>query len=254
MAKTQYVIQSVEAALDVLEALSGARNQRVAEICGQTGHSKNRVFRILATLEKRGYVQQDTETFTYSLGIQCLFLGDAAGGFLDIRAASMPILDRLAKETGDSAMVYVLSGSRAVCLACTTGKYQVQCGAHVGEALPLYVGAAPKVLAAHLPDNRRKSALAELALTPFTEWTVTNHDALAADLARIRSRGYCESENDLEVGIYAVAAPVYNHRKGVVAALSIAFPQTRDDPERRDRALNLVRTAARQLSGVLGHQ
>ncbi|MFC2029888.1 IclR family transcriptional regulator [Chloroflexota bacterium] len=247
-------IQSVEAALDVVESFLAADGGLfgVTEIARRAGLKKNRVWRILDTLSRRGYAQQDPRTGQYGLGPAFLVLGEAFRDRLDLRRLAQPLLSDLAAVTGDAAFLFVGSGAGAVCTEMRKGENTVQALARLGESIPLHIGASPKVLLAFMPEPRRTEALAQLDLTRYTPATITDRDELVGELDRIRSQGYCVAEDDYELGANAIGAPVRDHTGEVAAALSLSVPHIRYDRGRRERSVTLVLAAALQLSQAIG--
>jgi DNA-binding IclR family transcriptional regulator len=247
-------IQSLEAALDVLERLVACDRGfcGVTELTTHTGLKKNRVWRILATLAKRGYVLQDSRSGLYSLGPGCLVLGEAYRNRLDLRRLAEPLLSDLAEQSGNVAFLYVRFGREAVCTDTKIGRHNIQAVARQGEPIPLHIGAAPKVLLAFLPEPERSEIMNTIPLTPYTARTITRRDALESELRRIREQGYCLAEDDYEFGANAIGAPVHDHQGRAVAALSMTIPGVRYNDESRDQAIRLVCRAAASLSARLG--
>ena len=255
MAETDYSIRSVEAAIDVLESFlkPGGQSRGVTETARITGHNKNKAFRILVTLDKRGYIRKNPQTQEYSLGLGCLFLADAMRELMDLREVSRSVLKQLAERTGDATHLYVLSGREAVCMSAFQGRHVVQAAGYVGERLALHVGASPKVLLAFLPEKERSKLLFSMRLTRYTSNTITSRRELEEQLQVIRSQGYSEAIDDFEIGLYAVGAPVRDSTGQVVAAVVLSFPSTRDSQARRDASIEMIVEAGNQISQKLGY-
>lgn len=255
MGDTKYSIGSLEATLDVLEAFlnTDRRSRGVTEISRITGLHKARVFRILSTLESRGYMKQNPETQEYVIGPGFLFLGDMAREVYDLRKPAREILEELAEKSGDSANLFILSGRNAILVEMARGKHILQAAAHIGEKIPVYASASPKLLLAYLPGPKQEKILSNLKFTQHTENTIVSIDELRRHLDKILSKGYSEGTDDYELGIYAVAAPVRDHTGQVVASISISTPQARDSEERRKRSQEMIVDAAARLSAKLGY-
>jgi len=252
----RYTIQVLAAALDVIELLAhgstGGAGRTATEISDELGLHRNRVFRILKTMEYRGYVEADPETHSYQLGIRFLHVGQHVQTRLGLRQAAGPVLKKLAENTGDVASLWVLSDMSAVCVDWHKGPHMLQLLPSIGRSLPLHVGAAPKILLAHMPEDERSRVLSEIELEAFTANTITDRDVLRDCLAEVRSQGYAVDEEDYEYGEHAFGAAVRDHTGRVVAALSVAVPKTRYDPARRDDLIEAVVNAADEASGNLG--
>lgn len=254
MTKRQYLIESVIAALRVAESFVNAEGGSlgVTNISSITGLKKERVFRILNTLSQEGYVEKDLNTKAYRLGPGFLVLGEAYRISLDLRQRAAPFLDTLAKETGDTAYLFILTGQEAFCIDVKVGVHVIQAASRVGEKISLHIGAAPKLLLAYLPKNRQTELLMNMTLKQFTEKTITNRRELGVELRKIRDQGYCLAVDDYAVGAFAIGAPIWDHLGNVVAAISIATPNTRDHPNRYKELIELVVHTANELSGKMG--
>ncbi len=250
-----YVIDVVEVALDVIECLNGGvKAFGASELAQKLGINRTRVFRILKTLDSRGYVDYDPDTQTYRLGLKFLAIGDNVRERLDLRREAEPILLELAAQTGDSAHLLMLRGQRAVTIDRRQGENRLQVASPIGQSLPLYVGASPKILLAHLPEAERERIIQSMEFESFTENTITDADELRHCLETIRQQGYAVDEEDFERGVYAIGAPVRDDTGRVIAGITITSPETRYSSQRRQELIVLVVEAAQKLSAKLGYQ
>jgi IclR family acetate operon transcriptional repressor len=254
--ENDYTIQSLAAALDVIDCLvaSNGIGRGITEIGHQTGFTKSRVFRILDTLGQRGYVQKDPETQKYHLGPGFLVVGEAFRDGLDLRLVAEPILEDLAERSGDTAHLLALSGLQAVTIDIKRGRHFLQVSESVGQPFPLYIGAVPKILLAYLPEPERKAIIKRLIIHRHTQRTTVRKGDLEAELKQIRSQGYWIAKDDYEAGIFAVGAAVREHTGRVIAGVSLTSPQVRHSVERERRNTQLVIEAARELSERLGYR
>jgi IclR family KDG regulon transcriptional repressor len=256
MSENEYSISSLEAALDVAECFitSTGPVRGVSEISRQTGLHKTRVFRILSTLTKRGYIEQDPETQKYRLGSRFLVLGEAYRNSVDLRNIALPFMTQLAKESGDAAHLFVPSGDRALCLDVRLGDHVVQAATRVGDRLGYNVGAAPKILLAFMPEPAISKMLNEMEFIQYSPRTITARAELEGILAQIRTQGYCVAEEDYELNTFAIGAPICNHTGEVIAAMSIAIPQSRYNHDLQMTKLRLVLDIVAQLNKKLGYR
>jgi DNA-binding IclR family transcriptional regulator len=256
MTSSTPTIRSLEATLDVLEGFlaPGGDFRGVTELSRLTGMQKNRVWRILTTLAQRGYILQDEETQKYSLGPGFLILGETFRNRFDLRRAAAPFMDELAELSGDAVHLDIRYGQEAVLIDRRLGSHGVQVTGPIGEGILLCYGASPKIHLAYLPERERNKLLEEIRIVPRTPNSVTSREMLEGQLEEIRNLGYWVSEEDYETGSNEVAAPVFDHTGRVVTGLGIAIPRARFTPERRDRSIELVVSAARGLSEKLGYR
>lgn len=249
-----YTIAVLEDAVDVLHALLAAEDTlTLGEIARETGLGKNKTFRILATIEKHRLVQRD-EDGAYRLGIRFLSFGERVRSQTDLLRAAQPAMDRLARETGESIFLGVIDGHEALCVDARESRRSIRLYARVGRRAPLYVGGVPKVLLAFLPEQEREARLDEIELEPYTEHTTVDRAELAVLLAQVREQGYIVSADDLDLGAHSIAAPIWDYRGRVVAAISIAGPSARFTDAAIRRYVDLVCEAAADISAALGYE
>lgn len=246
-----YTIAAVDATLELLEALarnSGAGVTRLAEL---TGSTKSHVFRMLYTLEKRGYVARNDATRGYNLGYRAVLLGEQAKGQTNLVQAAKPVMDLLTEQVSENTHLIVREGIRSLTLAVCQGPHNLGLYAQPGRLGPMHAGGGSKVLLAHAPQEVQDEVL-EGELEKFTDWTVVEPDRLKRILLEIRQSGYHVCEHDLDEGAFSVAAPIRDHTGDVVAAVSIAGPVLRLDDARLEGHIKAVRQAADDISSLIG--
>jgi IclR family KDG regulon transcriptional repressor len=251
--RNPYSIEVLGVALDVVERLLTTREpQSTSKLARDLGINRTRVLRILKTLEDRGYVQVNSETQEYRLGLKFLEAGEHVRDQLDIYQVAKPVLRELAQDTGDSAVLVVLFGRSAVCIDAYQGENLLQAEDPIGQPLPLHIGASPKILLAYLPKEQRERIIDEMELPSFTPKTITDREELRHHLEEIRQQGYAVDVGDLEVGVCATGAPVRDYTGRVVAGITVTTPASRYDPHRRQELIERVIGAADRISARLG--
>ena len=252
----RYIIDVLDLALKIIDAMALSQQEYYspADLTRQLNINRNRTFRVLKTLNQRGFVDYDPKTEMYRLGLKFLTISQNIRERLNIHREAEEILKSLAAETGDCVYLLISAGDAAVVVERYTGDNMLQMSAPIGTVLPFHVGAAPKVLLAFMPDDQRQKTLAEMKLASFTPNTITDEETFQDLLDTIRVRGYSTDEQDYELGAFAFGAPVYDHEGNVVAGMSITTPTTRCSPERRSDLIHQVMVAAQKLSTRLGYQ
>lgn len=257
-AKSDYAIQTVVNALRVLETFQDAEELGVTDIARSLDLHKNNVFRLLATLELQGYIEQ-RDGGPYRLGTRCLELGRAysrAGGDLLRRAG--PVLDALARETGETAHIAVLRDFEVVHLDGREATQLLRVGARVGRRLPAHTTALGKVLLACADERVRSDydrwIAASGGLATRTEGSVVDRDKLFEHLRGVAVRRVALDLEECDPGVCCVAAPVFDETGHLVAALSVSGPCVRCDPESLvSEVAPRVSAAADRLSSELGY-
>ncbi len=222
----EYTISSVDRALALLEVLAEHPNAGVTAIAELTGNTKSMVFRVLFTLEQRGYVRKDPATRTYALGYRTLYLADKAGNQISLIRVAQPHMDRLSKLCNENVHLFVREGTGCICVAISETPQQLRLSASIGQRSMLHTGGAPKTLLAFAPDEIQQAVL-DSELPAYTPATITDPEILRKLLRKIRRDGFHESRSDKDAGAFSIAAPICDYSGEVIAALSIAGPESR---------------------------
>lgn len=245
-------VRSVDRAASLLLALGESHGEAgVTELARRLGLHKSTASRLLATLEKRGLVEQDEETGKYRLGLVVIRLAERAERTLDLRAIAMPELDRLARATHETTGMGVLDGDQLHTIAQADGPNLATVADRTGRFVPLHSAAAGKVLLASLPE-REVMRFVRRGLDRFTDRTITGLEPLLEELARVRRRGYATDFGEYDAGLNGVAAPVHDARGAIVAAVDIWGPAFRVTPRRVPELVQQVSETAGAVSVRLG--
>jgi IclR family KDG regulon transcriptional repressor len=254
--KSEYLIQSVANALDVLEALAQSPEETgVTDLSRQLHLHKNNVFRLLATLQTRGYVEQNPDSENYRLGLASLSLGR---GFLQqtrLLRHAREALEEIASRLGETAHVAVARAEEVVTIDGVEPERTLRVVARPGMARPFHATAEGKVLAAFdtAGASTDPAAWEGRALRRHTGATCTDPHRLAEEMKEIAARGWAADRGEFEDGIAGVAAPVRDHAGRVVAALSVSLPRNRlNSPAGEEQLAIFMREAADRLSRRLG--
>lgn len=208
------------------------------------------VYRSLMTLERRGFVQRVDGSGRFRLGPKLLELGNVVLSDIDLRQAAHPEMVRLARETGESVFLTVVSGDESVCIDRVDTSQPVRVTLDIGGRYPLHAGASNKLLLAYLPAETRREIIAR-GLPAYTSNTITDPDILERDLALIRRQGWVFTVGELTPEVAAIGVPVRDSNRELVAALSIAGPVSRFQQERLPQLLEATRRAAENVSRQL---
>jgi len=246
--------QSVSRALALLQAFDDAHPEwTVGDLSEQMGLNKTTTHRLLAALESEGFVARNAVSGTYRLGLALITLGGCALRANDLRTVCRPELEALAQATGETAGLEVLYKAQTLIVDEAFSHHLAGSVADVGMRLPLHATSTGKVLLAHQPIGESEGLLRGL-LPALTEHTLIDPVQLRQALAQVRHQGYATAIEELEVGFVAVAAPVYDHKRTVIAALGVGGPSLRLIPARLPEMIAATQVAARQVSRHLGYR
>ncbi len=254
-ATDQYAIDILDVTIDVIECMLAAGKEylKPSLIASNLGINRTRVFRILKTLERRGYVEVDPISQGYRLGLRFLYVAKGILDNVNLRQEAGQVLKELAGLTGEPVSLLVISGLSAICIDNYPGEYLLQIATPVGQTVPLHTGASPKLLLAYLPLTEREKIIKSLPFTKFTNNTITSMEELRRVLNQILRQGYAVDDQEFEQGAYAVAAPVRDYSGRVIAGLTVTKPEVRFGPEQRETLICQVIEAAARLSRMLGY-
>ena len=254
--KSEYLIQAVSHALDLLEQFHDEIDELgVTELSKRLKLHKNNVFRLLATLESRGYIEQNRVTENYRLGLKTLELGQTFIRQMGLLRQSKPVLEALVKECNETTYVAILKELNIVYLDAVETDMTVRVVPRVGSRLPAYCTAAGKVQIAHMSDEELENYLPTKELKRYTNNTITNRDEFKKQLRIIAEQGYAVDNEELDSGVKCVSAPIRDFTRRTIGALSISGPSMRFSDERMEDELKpLVMKAAVEISSRLGFQ
>jgi IclR family acetate operon transcriptional repressor len=244
-------IQSVDRAVAILEILARDGEAGVTEVARELGVHKSTASRLLAALDRRELVAQDSARGRFRLGVGIVRLAGAASARLDVVQESRPVCRALAEELGETVNLAILSSRDALYLDQAAGPAALSPHNWAGKRIPLHATSDGKVLLAYLPEAELAGHLAT-PLHRFTEHTVTDPAELAKGLAEVRRHGFAAAVDELEPGLTAVAAPVRDAEGRVVASISASGPSFRITGDRIPAVAALVRQAAAEISRRLG--
>ena len=243
-------VRSVDRAASLLIALVEWNGEvGVTEVARRLGMHKSTASRLLATLQRRGLVEQDHDSGKYRLGIAMVRLGGQAEKTLDLRSLALPELVRLARSVKETATLGIPQGDSVLVIAWSdstgTGRDRT------GRNMPLHATAPGKVLLASRPE-RDVIRLSKIGFTPYTSHTIVRVDLLLEEVARVRKRGFATDFGEHEPAVNAVAMPVFDQRGSVVAALEVRAFGNRIQPSRVPELVERTRDAAAAITEHIG--
>jgi DNA-binding IclR family transcriptional regulator len=253
--KSEYIIQAVSHALDLLEQFHGDVDELgVTELSKRLKLHKNNVFRLLATLESRGYIEQNKATENYRLGLKALELGQTFIKQMGLLRQAKPILEEMVQDRNETSYVAIFKDNYTVYLDVVETNLTVRVVSRVGSRLPAYCTAAGKVHMAHMTEEELEELLPAQDFIQHTPTTITSISTLKAELEKIREQGYAIDDEELDPGVRCVAVPIRDYTRRIVGAVSISGPSMRFSDERIEKELiPLALRAGSDLSTRLGY-
>lgn len=253
--KTDYIIQSVTKAFDVLELFhDDIKDLSPAEVSSRLKMTKNVTVRFLGNLEERGYLELDRMTERYRLGLKTLELSQAylrQGGLLQ---RSKIALEEISRMIGETTYLAILEKKNIVYVTSVESSQSVRVCSCLGQKIPAYCTASGKIHLAFLTDLNLDELYPEEEFASFTPSTHRNKESLRKELLEIKTSGYAVDNEEFDREVRCVAVPVFDYSQTVIAALSLSAPSFRLTPQQieEDVAPYLMEKAS-ELSRKLGY-
>jgi DNA-binding IclR family transcriptional regulator len=241
--------QSLERTVLLLRTLAAhPEGATIATLARETALARPTTGRLLATLADAGLAEQPSAGDGWVLGYELVRLGRAADPYRGLIQRAQPYLERLAEEAGESAMLGASrhAGTLDLISQVDAGTL-VGIGNWVGRSFGLHASAGGKLVYAALEDAELDALLRDAGLERYTERTLASHDALHAEIQRVRRQGYAESIDELEHGLSSIGVPVEPVVRGVALSVGVSGPTSRLTARRRREILPRIRACAKRL-------
>ena len=239
--------------LDLLECLANSDKPLTApEIAKKCKMSRPTAYRLLATLQSRGYVTN--KEHEYSLGTKILSLSRVILESLDLANEAYPYLRHLSQLSGETTYVSILDGTEILYINKVESTQSIRLNCTLGARNPLYCTSMGKSILAYLPEDERDSLLGQIQLRPFTEKTIVDKHELLDVIAVVRQRGYAIDDQEIEDEVNCVGAPIFNHMGYPFAAMSIAGPAFRLSKDKLEELVPYLLEVTQTLSSQFGYQ
>lgn len=241
--------------LAVLDWLARQQSdRRSADVARAFGLARSNAHRTLRTLVECGWATQDADTSTYRPSLRLFELGSLVAAATDIVALARPHLAVLAQSTGETIHLATLDGAEIVYLDKFDSPLPVAAYSRVGGRAPAYCVASGKALlsAGDCSEATLRRRLGELVA--HTPNTLTDYDALCADLAKTRTRGFAENREEWRLGVSGLGVPVFDARGDAVAAVGMSVPSIRFGRPRARSLAAQMRACAAAASESLGYR
>ncbi|WP_029423076.1 IclR family transcriptional regulator [Alicyclobacillus macrosporangiidus] len=249
-----YTVKSVDKAFWLLEVVSDHPDGiAITELANRVGMYKSTVHRLLSTMMRRGYIEQDPKTGRYKLGYTVLDLGMKLLSSIDLRREALPYLQELAHLSNEVVHLALLDRGEVVYIDKVESANTIRMHSRVGTRVPVHATGLGKAILAFLPRREVQAIIDRYGLPKLTEHTITNRDAFLQSLQETRRTGYAFDIEEHQAGVCCVAAPVFEHSGRVVAACSVSGPSIRMGPDRLRELVPLVKEAGLRISERLGY-
>jgi DNA-binding IclR family transcriptional regulator len=247
------MIYAVAKALKILQLFSVDEPRlSLTEISRRLGMPKSTVHNLLATLQEYGYIER-TDDELYAIGVAPLLLTQTMRISVELRDPAAPILRQLAEATRESVYLTIRQEDAALYIYAVESSHRLLARTAVGDRAPLHCTSVGKAMLAGLPEEEVDAILRRAGLPSFTSRTLTDVEALKAELAATRRRGYAIDCGEHEEGLFCIGAAIRDGRGRVIGACSVSGVDPAILGERRESPAELVIDAAQNISRLMGY-
>lgn len=218
----RYTINSIEKALDVLEALSDYSSLSLIELADLLDKPKSSLYRIILTLENRGFISRSEEDGKYCLGYKPLIITKNLLENNSLRSCAVNEMKELVEKHGDTVNLGVLSHGSVLYLEIIEGTYSLRMNESVGSTAPFHASAIGKTIAAYLTEDELNEVLKNQEFIKKAPNTITDKKSFIEALKTIKNQGYAVDDEEVVQGARCIAAPIFNISGKVEAAVSIS--------------------------------
>jgi len=245
-------MQSLDRALGVLTTLSRYRQTALTDLAHGLGIPVATTHRILATLQKKGFVTFDEAEQTWSIGIEAFRTGSAFLRRNNLFDVSLPILRNLMEATGETANLAVHDGFEVVFIGQVETNQPIRAFFNPGVRTSMHASGVGKAILATWDQAKLSRQVDTHGLASFTNATITAPAALDGALEKIRRVGWSFDAEERYVGMSCVGAAIYDARSEAIAGISVSGPSTRLSPDAAALFGQSVLDAANRITAHIG--
>ena len=247
-------VPSLDKALSILEMIASSHSGlSLPDLVKKSGLPKSSVHCILVTMQRREYLHRNENTGRYMFGLKLFSLGNMALSGLQLREQAEPCLFALMQQTRLTTHMAILEQDEAVLIAKVSGPSIFSLATWIGKRMDVHCTALGKALIAHLPGSKLDRLLRKRSLPRHNENTIASSKCLKEHLANIVRLGYALDDEEDEIGLRCIGAPVFNHAGGVIAAISVSGTTAQITEDNASRFAQRVKDTAAAISHVVGH-
>jgi DNA-binding IclR family transcriptional regulator len=247
-----YQLHSLDRAVSVLEVLGQSDAPlSLADICQKMGLHKSTAHRSLMVLERSALIERTQEN-RFRLGLKLYELGNRAVEQIDLRARVQPFFRRLAVQVGETVHLSVLQKTSIVYLDKVEPNRRVCMSSKLGTSNPVYCTSMGKAMLAFQPEDVIDQIVGKIRFVRYTHKTLASRETLLKNLERVRRRGYAIDDEEIEVGVRCIGAPIFDEHRRAIAAVSVSGPASRITVQSATKIAEHLLRCCRDISASLG--
>ena len=249
------IVQSVNRSLDILEILSQNINgMGLTEIGSKIGLHKSTVHRLLGTLIYKGYVVQDMYSNKYKITLKLYELGVRKIASSSILEISRPYTKALMESLNEVVHLVIHDKNDIIYIDKVEADNTIRMASTIGRRSPLYCTSVGKAMMAYMTGEEIREIWENSKIEKLTENTITDYNKFLEEVKKIREKGYAEDDEENELGVRCIGAPIFNHKGEVEGAISISGPTIRVTKDKVEVFSEKVKKYAMLISRELGYE
>lgn len=248
----QNTIQSLDRAISVLRHMADRGGMALSELAKETDQSPATLYRILTTFQQHDFAEFNENDQVWNVGSGAYRIGSAFLRRTSLLEVSRPVLRQLMQDTGETANLGMERNDQVLFVFQVETHESIRAFFPPGTQSKMHASGIGKALLAHFQKDRFEDWIARHGLEKFTEKTLTDPDQLREDLALTRSRGNSFDDEERNIGMRCIAAPVFNAFGDPIAGVSVSGPVSRMNDAKLSEIAEAVREAANRVTRAIG--
>ena len=249
--RDDHLVQSLDRGLEILSILERKNSASITELADELCINKSSASRLVDTLIQHDLVQRDSVTKKYRLGFRILQLGEGVKRRLNVVAIARPFLSRLCEQLNESVHLCTFNNNMVYVVDQVRSDKPYNLSATVGLIEPMHSSSVGKCILAFKESEYTKKLLGNYEMKAFTPNTIVTKEALLKNLAEIREQGYALDSEEMAVGVWCIAAPIYNYKGNVQYSIGVSGPTTNIKTSNIDSYVQRLVAVAQEISAEL---
>ncbi len=247
--KQKKIIKSVIKAFDVIDHIAlSDKELGVTEISEALNYGVSATYHLLNTLKECNIIEQNQITKKFKLSLKLWQIGMRAYGQNDISVILKPYLRKLKELTGETSNLTILDNNEIVYIAQEESNRLLKMFTKIGVSAPLHCTGAGKILLAYQPKSKQDHILDSIELIKYTNKTITDKDKLIEELELIKKQGYGLDDEEREIGVSCIGAPVFGVNNEIIACISISGPKSRFTKENKEKWIKIILEVSKEAT------
>ena len=247
-------VKSIVKAFAIMEELSRSGSMSIADLSLRLNMDKSTVHRLVNTIKEAGYITQDSKSKEYENGIKLFEIGQGVIERGGLSAAARPFIELLAEQTGETVNLALRMENRMIIIDKIESKSTIKAGINIGAVLPMHITGMGKAVLAYMAEDEMDGILSSMEFENLTGNVKASKASTAPRLDEVRKQGYAIDNEEYVDGLICIGAPIFDHNRAPVAAVSISFPSQRFDKEYECEYPGFVKEAALKISRHMGYR